>query len=266
MMSLVLVESGINMTTKTSKPLTFVDAFAGCGGLSLGLLQAGLRGLFAIEHDSFAFASLKANLISRSAHHRFSWPRWLPRQAMSIETLIKKHRPQLKAMAGKVDVLAGGPPCQGFSSAGRRKYDDPRNQLFAQYLELVDLLRPRFLLIENVRGFTVDFQRKSKVENYAAKLRQLLSDKYDVYDELLDLSKFGVPQLRTRYFLVAAVPGLCVENPFETLRKRLPNYLRSLGLRAPVSSWAALSDLEIGRGGNTRFRPALTSKFSLRAW
>jgi DNA (cytosine-5)-methyltransferase 1 len=77
----------------------------------------------------------------------------------------------------------------------------------------------------------------------------MLSERYKVHEELLDLSQFGVPQLRTRYFLLALQPGLYAENPFDLLKGRLPTYLRSLGLRAPVSSWAAISDLEISRGG-----------------
>ena len=105
------------------------------------------------------------------------------------------------------------------------------------------------MLIENVRGFTMDFDAEAKVRNYSHKLRQRLSSEYDVFEELLDLSQFGVPQSRTRYFLLAFEPGLCRENPFDALRRRLPSYLRSMRLKAPVSSWAAISDLEISRGG-----------------
>jgi DNA (cytosine-5)-methyltransferase 1 len=66
---------------------------------------------------------------------------------------------------------------------------------------------------------------------------------------LLDLSQFGVPQARTRYFLIALQPGLCDGSPFDQLRARLPSFLRALRLQVPVSSWAAISDLEIGRKG-----------------
>ena len=87
------------------------------------------------------------------------------------------------------------------------------------------------------------------MKNYAAKLRKKLGEHYNVYDELLDLSQFGVPQLRTRYFVLAVERGLCVRDPFEMLRERLPSFLRSLGLKAPVGSWTAISDLEVSRGG-----------------
>jgi DNA (cytosine-5)-methyltransferase 1 len=236
----------------------FIDAFAGCGGLSLGLFQAGLQGLFAIEHDKFAFETLRRNLLGRRARHSFVWPNWLPRKPISVEELLSAYKQELRSIAGSIHLLVGGPPCQGFSSAGRRNLDDPRNKLFKAYLELVEILRPKVVLIENVRGFTIDFGRGERIHNYADKLRRLLSAKYEVYEELLDLSHFGVPQSRTRYFLFALQPGLCEQNPFDLLRKRMPSYLRSLGLRAPVPSWSAISDLEVSRGGKQADQPPLS--------
>jgi DNA (cytosine-5)-methyltransferase 1 len=237
------------MLKTRAQKIVFGDVFAGCGGLSLGLLQAGLRGRFAIEHDKFAFATLRANLLSRGAKYRYSWPRWLPKEAIAIGTLLEQYRPELESLDGTIDVLVGGPPCQGFSTAGRRRHADPRNQLFASYLELVEILKPKAVLIENVRGFTMDFDTDKKVKNYAHTLRNRLSADYDVFEELLDLSQFGVPQQRTRYFLLALQPGFTLVNPFDLLRERLPSFLRSLSLKAPVSSWSAISDLEVSRGG-----------------
>ena len=97
----------------------------------------------------------------------------------------------------------------GFSSAGKRKHDDPRNKLFKSYLKLVKALQPRAVLIENVRGFTVDFDNGERVHNYAQKLRDLLSENYDVYEELIDVSAFGVPQGRTRYSYCPGTQALC---------------------------------------------------------
>jgi DNA (cytosine-5)-methyltransferase 1 len=121
--------------------------------------------------------------------------------------------------------------------------------LFESYLNLVDILKPKAVLIENVRGFTMDFNSDENVMNYSQKLRDRLAKDYDVFEDLLDLSRFGVPQLRTRYFLLAIQPGVCKENPFSLLKARLPSFLRSMQLKAPVTSWAAISDLEIARGG-----------------
>lgn len=226
-----------------------MDVFAGCGALSLGLMQAGLQGKFAVERDKFAFTTLQANLLSSDSYFKFSWPRWLPQEPTSIATLLRKHHDKLAALEGEIDILVGGPPCQGFSSAGRRKHDDPRNELFSSYLRLVDILRPKIVLIENVRGFTLDFASASGVKNYSRRLRDKLSIQYNVFEELLDLSHFGVPQLRTRYFLVAVDRALPSANPFGLLREQLPSFLRSLRLTAPVTTWAAISDLEISRGG-----------------
>lgn len=237
------------MRRSKRQKLVFADAFAGCGGLSLGLLQAGLEGRFAIEHDKFAFATLRANLLSKDSKFKFAWPRWLPKEPIAIGTLLDDYKARLESLEGKIDLLVGGPPCQGFSSAGRRKHDDPRNKLFASYLRIVGILRPKAVLIENVRGFTMDFDVDSGVKNYSHKLREKLSATYDVFERLLDLSQFGVPQLRTRYFLFAIQPGLCVDDPFDVLMDRLPSFLRSMRLKTPVNSWSAISDLEVSRGG-----------------
>ncbi len=232
-----------------NKELVFIDAFAGCGGLSLGLMQAGLKGLFAIEQDAFAFTTLNKNLMEASGEHRFDWPSWLPKTAISIETLIEDYGDELVALRGKVDVLAGGPPCQGFSTAGRRRVNDPRNRLFKSYVELVRLVEPKIVLMENVRGFTMNFGGEEAVDNYASKLRSLLSERYSVHERLVDVSKFGVPQQRTRYFLVALHPDLGDVDPFKLIEERLPGFLRRLNLQAPVSSWSAISDLEAEAGG-----------------
>ncbi len=237
------------MPRTSTKPLTFIDAFAGCGGLSLGLMQAGLVGHFAIERDAFAFATLKKNLLSEETPHSYTWPSWLPTEPIGVDEILSDYREQLEKISGSIDVLVGGPPCQGFSAAGRRQHDDPRNQLFDSYLKLVDILKPKAVLIENVRGFTIDFSAGDEIKNFSQLLKNRLSDGYMVYEELLDLSIFGVPQARTRYFVLAFRTELNVPNPFLHLQNRLPSFLRSLRLTAPVSSYAAISDLEVARNG-----------------
>lgn len=229
--------------SRNSRSPVFIDAFAGCGGLSLGLMQAGLKGLFAIEKEASAFLTLEENLIKPGKPHRFSWPRWLPKEAIAIETLIEERREDLLRLRGKVDVLAGGPPCQGFSTAGRRRINDPRNRLFKSYVELVTLIEPRVVLMENVRGFTMNFGGDETVNNYADKLKRLLSKRYRVYERLLDLSQFGVPQKRTRYLLIALHPDLGDVDPFELIEQQVGMFLRRQSIQVPVSSWSAISDL-----------------------
>ena len=123
---------------------TVIDLFAGCGGLSLGLYQAGWKGLFAIEKNAFAFETLKYNLIDNKKH--FQWPEWLPQTAHDINEVLEKYPEQLKALRGKVDLVAGGPPCQGFSMAGKRVEDDVRNQLVFSYIKFIDLVQPKMIL------------------------------------------------------------------------------------------------------------------------
>lgn len=143
---------------------TVIDLFAGCGGLSLGLYQAGWSGLFAIEKNPFAFETLKANLIDNKKH--FNWPQWLPQTPHDINEVLKKYKVQLEGLRGKVDLVAGGPPCQGFSMAGKRVEDDIRNNLVFSYIKFIDLVRPKIILFENVKGFTYAFDKKKMGMQY----------------------------------------------------------------------------------------------------
>ena len=137
---------------------TVIDLFAGCGGLSLGLYQAGWNGLFAIEKNPNAFETLKYNLIDGKNH--FDWPEWLPQTNLDIIEVNKKYSKQLIALRGKVDLVAGGPPCQGFSMAGKRVEDDTRNQLVFSYIDFIRMVLPKLILFENVKGFTYAFDKK----------------------------------------------------------------------------------------------------------
>lgn len=107
------------------KALNYIDIFAGCGGLSTGLFNAGWHGLFAVEKNADAFSTLKFNLIDTVPH--FVWPEWLSMEAHDINELISKNEDNLKALRGHVTLVAGGPPCQGFSMAGKRNANDQRN-------------------------------------------------------------------------------------------------------------------------------------------
>lgn len=100
-----------------TKQYTVIDLFAGCGGLSLGLYQAGWNGIFAIEKNPNAFETLDYNLIEGKQH--FAWPQWLPIGPLNILEVNEKYKTQLRKLRGQVDLVAGGPPCQGFSMAGK---------------------------------------------------------------------------------------------------------------------------------------------------
>lgn len=232
---------------------TYIDVFAGCGGLSLGLHRAGWRGLFAVEKDAFAFQTLSANFLSPGSLFPFDWPDWLPKAPTTVEDLLRNHKEELALLLGKVDMLAGGPPCQGFSSAGRRMADDPRNSLIERYLELVELLQPRILLLENVRGFTLDFKARPgkgsvQRENAAAQLQRRLLASYDVETRILLASDFGVPQKRPRFILVAVRKGSgALPGALDDLGTTAATVAQRYGIGLRNTAADAISDLEVAR-------------------
>jgi DNA (cytosine-5)-methyltransferase 1 len=190
------------------EPLTFIDLFAGAGGFSLGLSQAGHKGIFAVERDSMAFSTLEHNLIRNTKV--FEWPKWLPVAAMDIKVVLSEYKDQLSKLNGSVDIVVGGPPCQGFSMAGKRFEHDERNQLFKEYVKFVDLVRPRSLIFENVPGFSFSFRERGKQQvPYSTLLSKRLQE--IGYEEpaqrIFDFSEFGVPQQRRRLIVCTVERG-----------------------------------------------------------
>lgn len=242
----------------------FVDLFAGCGGLSLGLSQAGLQGVFAIERDAMAFETFEANFLGNIGEGRvFAWPDWLPKKAWDIETLLLEHRDELAHLRGTIDVLCGGPPCQGFSLAGRRQEDDPRNQLFSRYVEMVELLQPRAVVLENVPGMKTPHASSKVVPIKSARngggRRQSYYDKlvlrlegvgYRVVSQVVDSSRFGVPQRRPRLIAIGMRMDLAdrledfPKRAFQSLEGCRVEMLRQFGLTEKVTARDAISDLE----------------------
>jgi DNA (cytosine-5)-methyltransferase 1 len=227
--------------------LKYIDVFAGCGGVSLGFYNAGWRGLFALEKSEMAFETFKHNLIDRAEH--FDWPSWLPKSEHDITCVLKKHGKELEKLRNSVDLVAGGPPCQGFSLAGRRDEKDERNELVNSYIEFVSLVRPRSLFFENVRGFTVGFRKgNSRGEAYSERVLKKLRDlEYRVKDEIVDFSEFGVPQRRRRYILFGVLSGDPQEF-FTKLAEVKKSYLQRNGLAAKTTLGEAISDLERKHG------------------
>ena len=225
--------------------MNIIDLFAGCGGLSLGLYQAGWNGLFAIEKNDFAFATLKANLIDNKKH--FEWPKWLPQTPHDINEVLNNYESELLALRGHVDLVAGGPPCQGFSMAGKRVEDDVRNQLVFSYIKFIDLVRPRVILFENVKGFTFAFDKTKtvKAEPYSVKVIKKLQELgYNVKPHIIDFSKYGVPQRRNRFILVGVQEGYGSPELFEPLLETIKStFLEEKGLSEHTSLEEAISDL-----------------------
>lgn len=238
--------------------LRFIDLFAGCGGLSLGLMQAGHKGLFAVEKTGHAFSTLKANLINGEHGLRFDWPDSIPPQNHDIVALLDQHEDALRALQGQVDLIAGGPPCQGFSVYGDRKPNDLRNALYKKYLKVVELVRPRVVLLENVEGIDMPFVQKRAntppkvVITAAARIKkQLKRMGYGSVAFRLCASEYGVPQVRPRFFIIA-IHGATkrtlelAANP-EFLESERIDHMQALGLDpgAVTTVRQAISDLQI---------------------
>lgn len=232
--------------------------------MSLGLSMSGMRGLFAVERDPMAFETFAANFVSGSPTQQFAfeWPGWLEQQAWGIDDLLDQHKADLRKLRGKVDVLAGGPPCQGFSFAGRRVEDDPRNQLFEKYVEAVEAIRPSALILENVPGMRVVHRRSNVVEipfgpapkkrSFYDKLAERLNGiGYAVEAMLVDASRFGVPQRRSRLIAIGVRTDLAhwldggVARVFALIEQERAAQLALLGLGDSISAAEAISDLEI---------------------
>jgi DNA (cytosine-5)-methyltransferase 1 len=247
------------ITVNTSSP-SFVNLFAGCGGLTLGLMRAGWKGIFAVEKDKFAFQTLQHNLINSNKEFGFDWPAWFPEVPCEIGSFVRRYRQHIIGLKGRVDLVAGGPPCQGFSFAGLRKKNDPRNLLFHHYVEVVRLIEPKFILLENVGGITFDFSEKDRRTSgkrrgrppkpFSERIKDALGRSgYLIFPDLVRAVDFGVPQLRPRYIQIGIRKDLfpLVENnPFVLLSSLREDFLtaKKLATNRPTTVKEAISDLE----------------------
>jgi DNA (cytosine-5)-methyltransferase 1 len=194
-----------------------IDLFAGAGGLSLGLEQAGFDVAAAVEIDPI-----------HCAVHEYNFPRTKV-ICSSVTDLSGK---QLRKIAGltkvDVDLLAGGAPCQGFSMMGKRAFDDPRNQLVQHFVRLVSEIQPKHCLFENVKGLTLG-KHVQFLDELIEALKQIGYQVRMPY-QVLNAADFGVPQNRQRLFLMAARSD-----------QVLPNYPKPIKQKITVAD--AISDL-----------------------
>ena len=226
--------------------MKYIDLFAGSGGLSLGLYNAGLHGIFAVERNKDAFSTLKYNLIDGRNH--FSWPNWLEMKNWDINELLEVHSKELAELNGSVDLVVGGPPCQGFSMAGKRKNNDIRNQLMHSYIEFIKLVQPTMLFFENVQGFTVGFKDHKDKQKYSDILVSELHELgYNLDYKIVTMSEYGVPQNRKRFILFASKNG-AYEIFFDELLKNKDCFLRDRGLKIPITISQAINDLKKSHG------------------
>ena len=178
--------------------VTAIDLFCGAGGLSLGLMQAGFDVRAAVDNDPMAVRTYRENVGSHVIEA--SLTEMAPEQLLRVAGLEP----------GECTLLAGGPPCQGFSVKRRGDRDDPRNDLLLEFFRYVDTVEPRFFLVENVKGLLSRHGRPY----LNAFIRQAEDRGYRCHVGELDAVDFGVPQFRPRAFLVGEF-GWQGRQPFE---------------------------------------------------
>jgi DNA (cytosine-5)-methyltransferase 1 len=173
--------------SKASGNLKVISLFAGCGGSSLGYKLAGCQVLAAVEYDRNAAAIYREN---------FQGTRLYETDITLLDPLTVLSEVNLKP--GELDILDGSPPCQGFSMAGKRRLDDPRNRLFEEYVRFLTLIQPKAFVMENVPGLVIGPMRAVFYEMIHA----LTDAGYEVRGRILNALHYGVPQSRRRVILV----------------------------------------------------------------
>ena len=189
-------ELDTNVTLRGRGHYSFFDLFSGAGGISVGFRNAGFTKIGSVEMDAYASETIRMNF---PESHHFEQPIETLREESILESLCGK----------KVDIVCGGPPCNGFSVAGLRKPNDARNQLFREYIRIVKLLKPAFIFMENVPGIVT----MQNGEFYKEILQQFAEIGYpDMSVRILEAAEFGTPQLRTRAIFIGNRVG--VKNPY----------------------------------------------------
>jgi DNA (cytosine-5)-methyltransferase 1 len=176
---------------KSLKQKSIVDLFCGCGGLSKGFELAGYNVIAGLEIEKHAIETWAKNHSGTAILGDIT-------KAETKQALIQAVRNKLGEDG--LDVLAGGPPCQGFSSAGWRQTSDPRNQLWLNYIEILKELNPKYFIIENVPGILS--MKKNGVLVIETMSKEFAKLGYQLHYKALKAEEFGVPQRRRRVFIL----------------------------------------------------------------
>jgi len=209
-----------------SRKLTAIDLFSGCGGFSYGFQQAGFHVLLGVDNTAIALKTFAKN------HDNSKTLNLDLHKDEAIDEIVKS------TGGKKIDVIIGGPPCQGFSLTGKRNENDERNTLFNAMFRLAKKVNPKAIIIENVPGLLKLYNGKAKDEI----IKLCKEYGYTCNPQLLFAPDYGVPQIRKRVFFVALRNDLgTFEFPDKILDK--DNYI---GCKAAIDD---LPDLEFDLGG-----------------
>lgn len=207
---------------------TIIDLFSGCGGMSWGLSKFGFHSVAAVDNwdvalETYAINHKQAKIYSGDIR----------------ELDPKKILSEIGYKVGDIDCIVGGPPCQGFSKnvpAKNRFIEDPRNQLFKEYIRFVEIVRPKVVVMENVAEIYGAFDGAIREQ-----IIELLSKLgYEVRAQVLHAPDYGIPQRRRRCFFIASRTGKVPVFPAPTHDRKNRS---SLILKPFVSAWEAISDL-----------------------
>ena len=174
--------------------MNIISLFTGAGGLDIGFIEAGYTEILASDIMPQAKESYNTNY---------------PKTTFLLKDICQVTTEEIKQLTKNqnVDVIIGGPPCQGFSNMGNKNSADPRNMLFENYVRLVNALQPRCFLFENVKGLYTMFEGRF----FKKVVSSFLSIGYNVHFSLIDSSNYGVPQKRERVIIV----GSRIDKPFK---------------------------------------------------
>ncbi len=206
-----------------------IDLFSGAGGMSLGATLAGIKVLYAVEANRHACTTYAHNHRRTELLHK------------RIEDVKKADFNGLRNRRHGL-VVFGGPPCQGFSTSNQRTrtITNPQNWLFLQYIRVVKLLQPEWVVFENVIGIT-----QTAKGHFLETVRSALADAgYPTTQFTLNAADFGVPQRRTRLFLVANRSGVAVTQP--TPLKKLVSVGEAIGDLPSLTNGASINTLPYG--------------------
>jgi len=212
------------------KEKTFVDLFSGAGGMSIGFCMNGKKLVGAIEQDKNACATFRSN----HSKGDYVLVEGDITQKNKKEELTSKVRKNLNGR--KLGIIVGGPPCQGFSLAGNRFIDDPRNTLFKEFVDIVASLKPEVFVMENVPGLL-----SMKNGTIITKIKQCFEKLGYIVDNprVLKAEEYGVPQKRRRLFLIGHLENVPINFP----PKQIFSQNEDMALPKVIKVHEAISDL-----------------------
>ena len=185
-----------------SKKYNIIDLFCGCGGLSLGLEQAGFSVSFASDIDPVCTYTYTQNREIRD-------DQMFVGDISDLNANFEKYKDEFV----EIDLVCGGPPCQGFSMANRQRLiDDPRNYLYKEYLAFLQKVKPKFFVMENVKGML------NKIDEILEDMKNVLGEEYSISFAVFNARNFGVPQNRERLIMIGNRIGVDSKKIIESIK------------------------------------------------